>query len=475
MTSRRASRLLLDAALAYLLFWGSHTLYRTSTGIVQLCDSAYSLVVAQKWLTERTLDLAACVPADPELRRSMPGYIPENDMPYHFVRYGDPRHPDRPLAVYYGYPLGSTVLSVPWVRHYVRDRGLSLLGPDGLPSKPAEEEVQLRIASRVSAGVVVLFYALCRFWCPPLAAVLIAAGFAFGSPVWSTLARGLWSHTWMAFWLTAAILLLAARRRVAEASWRTDLLFGLGLGTVLFWVVFVRAQGVLSAAAIGAYLLLHHRRLLGFTVVGGGLWSAVLVALSLSYFGSPMPPSVYSPGSIDGRDVLDRFTWLLISPSRGLLVYCPYLAVVGAMLVGYRKHLTDAGLLLPAGLAVLAQAALFSCYNGWHGGSSYGPRYFVDVLPWFVLATALAVRALLDAPAVGVPCRKALAVLALLACFGWGVFVHYRGANSIPAWWWNHRPTAVGECEAVKEWSHPQFLAGLTFEVRPDGSVAELR
>src|SRR5207248_7002124 len=137
MTSRRAGRLLLDAALAYLLFWGSHTAYRTSTGIVQLCDSAYSLVVAQKWLTERTLDLSACVPADPDLRRAMPGYIPESDMPYHFVRYRDPRHPDRPLAVYYGYPLGSTVLSVPWVRHYVRDRGLSLLGPEGLPNKHA--------------------------------------------------------------------------------------------------------------------------------------------------------------------------------------------------------------------------------------------------------------------------------------------------------------------------------------------------
>ena len=90
MTSRRAARLVLDAALAYLLFWGSHTVYRASTGIVQLCDSAYSLVVAQKWLAEGTLDLSGCLPADPALRRALPGYIPESDMPYHFVRVGDP-------------------------------------------------------------------------------------------------------------------------------------------------------------------------------------------------------------------------------------------------------------------------------------------------------------------------------------------------------------------------------------------------
>jgi hypothetical protein len=469
MTSRRAVRLVLDALLAYLLFWGSHTVYRASTGIVQLCDSAYSLVVAQKWLAEGTLDLSGCLPADPALRRTLPGYIPESDMPYHFVRVGDPPH------VYYGYPLGSTALSLPWVRHYARDRGLSVLRPDGVPDLKAEEEVQLRIASRLSAVIVVLFYAVCRLWCPPLPAVLLAAGFAFGSPVWSTLARGLWSHTWMVLWLTSAVLLLAARRRVPDATWRTDLLFALGLGTALFWTVFVRAQGVFSAAAIGAYLLLHHRRLLALTVISGGLWSAALVALSVSYFGSPLPPSVYSAGAIDGQDVLNRFAWLLVSPSRGLLVFCPYLAVVGLLLVGYRKHLTDAGLLLPAGLAVAMHTALFSCYNGWHGGSSYGPRYFVDVLPWFVLATAMGVRGMLDAPSAGFPWKKALAVAALVVCFGWGVFVHERGANSIPAWWWNHRAAAVGEPAAVKEWSHPQFLAGLTFEVQPDGSITSLR
>ena len=63
----------------------------------------------------------------------------------------------------------------------------------------------------------------------------------------------------------------------------------------------------------------------------------------------------------------------------------------------------------------------------------------------------------------------------LIESFGWGVFVHHHGANSIPAWYWNHRAAAVGEEAAVKEWHHPQFLCGLTFEVNPDGSVKPLR
>ena len=40
-------------------------------------------------------------------------------------------------------------------------------------------------------------------------------------------------------------------------------------------------------------------------------------------------------------------------------------------------------------------------------------------------------------------------------------------------WWWNFRAIAVGEEQAVKEWRHPQFLAGITFEVKLDGSVQD--
>jgi hypothetical protein len=97
------------------------------------------------------------------------------------------------------------------------------------------------------------------------------------------------------------------------------------------------------------------------------------------------------------------------------------------------------------------------------------------VLPWFVLATAAAVGGMLSAPPSYRPWRRAAVAAALVLSFGWGVFVHRHGANSIPAWYWNHRAAAVGEEAAVKEWDHPQFLAGLTFEVNPDGTVTTSR
>lgn len=464
----RRTRLLLDAALAAALFWASHAAYRSSNGVVQLCDSAYALVVAEQYLKTGSTDLRPCVPADPDRRKQMPRWVPGHDLPYQLVRHPNPNDLSGSQAVYFGYPLGTTVLSAPWVRQYTA-RGLSLFHPDGMPNEVAEGKLQVRVASQVSAAVVVLTYFVCRFLCPPAVAFLIAAGFAFASPVWSTLARALWSHTWMALWLTAAIGLLLTARRVLTPTWRTDSLLGVGMGTCLFWMVFCRQHGVVSAAAIGLYLLLHHRRLLVLSVASGAAWSAALVAVSLHAFGSVQPPSVYQPDTIDGQDVLNRFAWLMVSPSRGLLVYCPYVLVVGVMLFAFRRSLVGAGLLVPIGVAVGLHTAIFSAYNGWHAGASFGPRYFCDILPWFALATALAARAALDEQAM--KWRKVVLVSLLAAGFGWGYWVHSRGARSQSVWWWNFRSIAVGQERAVKEWAHPQFLAGIRFHIREDGSV----
>jgi hypothetical protein len=468
----QVAKLALDAAIVCLLFWTTSAVFRGSTGHIQNCDSTYSLVVSEKLLGDGTVNLRDCIPDDPVARQTMQGYAGGHDLPYQMVRFSDPRAPGERPAVYYGYPLGSSILSIPLVYYYGPMRGLSTLHPDGRPNLAIENLLQLRIAARISAAIVVLFYLIARFFCSPLVSLLIAAGFAFGSPVWSTLSRALWSHTWMVFCLSVAILLVLVRRRMQATSWKQELLLGTALGTALFWVLLVRAHGIFSAAAIGCYLALHHRRLLFSTLAIGGIWTAAFVAISLHCFGTLTPPSVYSAGTIDGHDVLNRFAWLMVSPSRGLLIYCPYLIVVPGVLIAFRRHVADAELYLPIFLAIAGHTALFACYNGWHAGSSYGPRYFTDLLPWFVLATALAAQALANARTATPSWRIRAAVVLLATTFVWGCFVHYRGANSAKAWFWNARAIAVGQDQAAKEWQHPQFLAGLTFEVSlEDGSV----
>lgn len=450
------ARLALDGGLALLLFFAAHAAFSSARGTVQLCDSTYSLVAAETLLKDGTLDLQARIPADPSL---LPGYVEGNRLPYHFVRTEAGR-------IHYGYPLGSTILSLPWVAYHTMVKGRTTLDANGIPDYEAEGRLQVRIASQVSAAIAVLFFVLARFYLAPIPAALLAFGFAFGSPLSSTMARALWSHTWMAFWLTAAIILLVQLRRMKDASRKTDLLFGIGLGTSLFWAMFCRQHAAISAAAIGVYLLLHHRRALAFTLLAGGVWVAGLVAFSLALLGTPQPPSVYVPNMMDGHDLANRFAWLMISPARGLLVYCPYVVAILGILIGARKRLMDAGLLLPAGLALAAHTLLIASFNGWHANWAYGPRYYCDVLPWIALFAAMSAAAI---PAL--PRARVFAVAMLAAGFAWGAFAHHRGANSTEAWFWNDLTKTEGNEGAVKDWRHPQFLAGITFVVNPDGSV----
>ena len=183
-----------------------------------------------------------------------------------------------------------------------------------------------------------------------------------------------------------------------------------------------------------------------------------------------MPPSVYAPGMMDFQDVANRFAWLMASP-RGALVYCPYLVVVGVLLITCRKHLSDAGLLLPAGLAIAGHTLLLVGFKGWHANWAYGPRP----------TTATCSRgsccsrrwACKDSPRFRVVRGRSPARSRSRRAS--------RGAASCIPGVRPRRPRgtgttgrgALGDEGAVKDWHHPQFLAGLTFEVNPDGTVTE--
>ena len=460
----RPARALMDLGVAALLYWLVQGQYRNATGMIQVCDSTYTVAVAEQFLATGSTNLIGMIPADRVARSKLPGYLIATDLPYHLTRGTDPAYP----AVYYGYPLGMPILAMPFVAGY-RTRGLSAFLPDGTPHLANEADVQHRIASKLTAVTVAAFYVLGRFFGSVAVSFLVALGFGLGSSASSTLARALWSHTGLVLLLTLALILLVACRRAGPLSRRTSLLAGAALGSLAFAMLVVRPHAMLSLAPIGVYLLAYERRLLPGTLLAGLLEVAAFAAVSRHAFGTFLPPSVYEADAIDGRDVFNRLFWLLLSPSRGLLVFMPYLLVVAGILAACRRRCEDAPLLLPAGLSFAVTCALFANYVGWHAGTSYGPRYFVDLLPWFVLATSLALAALARSP-WGV--KRLGASILLAACFAWGGFVHWRGANAFQAWEWNYRAIQVGEEAAVKDWAHPQFLAGLTYTVLPDGTFA---
>jgi hypothetical protein len=138
----------------------------------------------------------------------------------------------------------------------------------------------------------------------------------------------------------------------------------------------------------------------------------------------------------------EGFAGLLISPSRGLLIYSPVVLVAAA---GIRLSFAE-GWRSPLPwccLALAIQYALYGSYAVWWGGHTYGPRYLVDVLPVAVPLAAVA----MSGPRPGRTARVAAA-----AALAWSVVVAATGAFCYPHDQWNTNPADVDRNHA-RLWS----------------------
>src|SRR4029079_15630130 len=124
------------------------------------------------------------------------------------------------------------------------------------------------------------------------------------------------------------------------------------------------------------------------------------------------------------------FAGLLLSPSRGLLVFSPIVAVaIAGFADALRAPWTSP--LRWCAAAALAQFMVYGVYSVWWAGHTYGPRYLLDVLPLLVpLAAAAMTRARFGAA------RAAVAAAAL----AWSIAPAATGAFCYPHEQWNSDP-----------------------------------
>lgn len=105
--------------------------------------------------------------------------------------------------------------------------------------------------------------------------------------------------------------------------------------------------------------------------------------------------SVLSP-YYEPREARDPLVWSpgnLVSPSRGVFVYSPFL-ILGAYELVRRSFgsVRLASLLRWQSIAALAALALYSSYSEWWGGYSYGIRYLAETEPLIACGLALWLR-----------------------------------------------------------------------------------
>ena len=266
-------------------------------------------------------------------------------------------------------------------------------------------------------------------------AIAATVVYAFGTGTW-VYSQALWQHPLAEVGIAgAAICLLRPPTR------RRALLAGAAAALALA----ARPPAIIPAAIFGLCVWRERRadlwHFLGTFTAG----TALLVAYNVSTLA--WPTGGYHGGGLGPPDGA-RLLGLLVSPSRGLFVYCP----LALLALGALSRRTRPTALRWFALAMPAYALFFAGSRLWWGGYSYGPRLFTDVMPLVVLcALPLAQRL----------CRYHAGRALLVAGAAWGIGVQAIGVycddND-----WNNFPVSVDRQPGrLWSWSDAQIPRAL--------------
>jgi hypothetical protein len=426
--------------LTFVVFWFSP--------IRQVTDSNYSMLLSESLLHHRSFRLDAY--AIPRLTPRWHDNNFKNGEMYQIELIGP--------HLYYYLPPGSSVLSLPYVA-WMNAFGVSASNPDGSYSPEGETRIETGLSTLLMAILASILFFTARLILPVTWSIAVAVGATFGTQIWSTASRALWSDTWAIFLLGVSLYLLLSdavgRRRMSVIL----------LATLLAWSYFVRPTNAISVVAISVYIFLARREYFGKFVLTGLMWLALFVVYSWTQF-HQLLPNYFRPGRLSLGSFGTAFAGNLISPSRGLFIFVPVLLFVVYLLIRYRKTLPHRGLILVALPVIVVHLIVIAGFTPWNGGFCYGPRYTTGLVPWFVLLAILSVRGLLSTQHSVTP-RVTIASGALLIALS--IFMNARGATSYETWMWNVWPDNVDLVpQKIWDWRRPQFLAGLVAPPLPD-------
>lgn len=308
-----------------------------------------------------------------------------------------------------------------------------------LAVRPRISETTGMWLGRFAAGLCVALAAL-FVWLAALrvgasrkGASLVALVYGLGTCAFSLASQALWQHGPAQMWLALGAYLL-----VRAGPWSVP-----GAGAAFAAAVLCRTPDAVLALAATIYVLGAYRReprrWLGF--IAAALAVASLQAVhSWVYFGAP-----WVMGQAMARTDVHHLHWhepfwrgflgLLVSPSRGLLVYSPvFLFLLYRPVATWRASHPAVRALLLGGIALVL---VMSRYSGWTGGACFGYRMICDAAPFLALAMVAVL-----------PRLSSWARAAFAAALALSVTIHSVGA-------FNYSPT---QWDAVDVEVHPEAV-----------------
>jgi hypothetical protein len=313
-------------------------------------------------------------------------------------------------------------------------------------------------ASLLAALSASFLYLLLRRRAEESTALLLTLAYALGTTTWVISSQALWQHG-MAELLVISVLLLLTGPCTVPRALAAGLLCGLIAGN--------RPPDVVLAAALGAYGLFWAGRRAAL-LVGAAALPMVLVLLYNLSLADNFAGAYGRMGKARffQHDLLRGLGGLLFSPTRGLLIFSPFLLFLVLAWRYLPRDRGERGLTLAMSAGVALQILLYAKAD-WRAGISWGPRYMTDLLPLLVWMLAPVVASLRG---FGRACFV-LAVSVAVAIEAIGA-IWYTGET-------DHAIVAVArgpqEMQAAWDWRNAPFVASLQHGIAPAELAIEMR
>lgn len=360
------------------------------------------------------------------------------------------------------YAPGPVLVQVPFVAIQVAIRDRLEPGWDGNPGRAWVGAFRMsKVASALIGALtaVALHRLLRRLGVGPMAVPATLAA-ALGSDLWVVGSQAPWEHGPAALALTLAMLFLTPR-----PAPRAGLLLGGLAAAILVWC---RPLDLIFAVAILLRVAAERPRALAWFLPAPIVLGSALVAYNVWFFGSiagghaqieALHPVLHGVEGAWSGHLLDGMAGTLLSPNRGLLVFCPWIIVALATLPATfgRLRAWPPGVWLLGALGV--DLLVLSKYAIWWGGHCFGPRYWTDAIPIFAVLLGLG----LDWARAR--CHPLVAIAALTIVLS--VAIQAIGAICYPSSW-NGSPADVDRRPGrTWDWSDGELHRCLREGVRP--------
>ena len=323
---------------------------------------------------------------------------------------------------------------------------------DLLDSKQAISNMARISAGILAAAAVSLLYLVLRRQVSEKWAIILAFLYALGTCQWTISSQDLWKNSATSFLLCLALFLLLRHLNCAR-----DFIV---LGFVAGLLVTVRQLSIVFVLLFGAYILHRYRKNILHFVLGLVPPALLLALYNKVYIGSFLDVGYgrsavktifeneigFYPGSF-----IETLSGLFISPARGMFIYSPILlfSLLGLILLFKKKVLPKKSnlrlLLIYSVPFILLFTVTTAKWKFWWGGSVYGYRMVVDLVPLFILLMAPVVKS-------GLLNKRIIRYL-FFVLFAFSIFVQFTGIVFWDeSWFYQHDLKNAEDMQAMWQW-----------------------